>query len=60
MISKKMVMQIKKCNNETLKTNEEPCAPIEVINDYVTNVVVDTWVQHEIIDFSNYIEKPVY
>jgi len=26
----------------------------------VENVSVDTWVLHESIDFSNYIDKPVY
>lgn len=55
-----MVIQIKKCNNDTLEGEEKPCAPIEVINEYVRDVSVDTWVLHENIDFSIYGEKPVF
>lgn len=54
MISNKMVIQIKKCNNETLEEGEERCAPIEVIDEYVRDINVDTWVLHENVDFSIY------
>ena len=60
MISNKMVIQLKKCNNETLEEGESICAPIEVIDEYVWDLSVDTWVLHENIDFSIYREKPVF
>jgi hypothetical protein len=55
-----MVIQLKKCNNDTLEEGESICAPSEVIDEYIQDLSVDTWVLHENIDFSIYKEKPVF
>jgi hypothetical protein len=51
---------LKKCNNETLEEGEYECAPIEIIDKYIEDLSVDTWVLHENIDFDIYGEKPVF
>lgn len=60
MISNKMVIQLKRCDNDTLEEGEIECAPSHVIDEYIQDISVDTWVIHENIDFSIYKEKPVF
>ena len=60
MISNKMMIQLKMCSNETLEEGELECAPQYIIDEYIKDLSVDTWVLHENIDFSIYKEKPVF
>ena len=45
---------VERCRNETY------CETDENINKFISDLVVDTWVFQEKIDYLKYLEKPVY
>ena len=54
MVASKLIFQIRKCNNDTQKLNNEPeCEDPDKIDEFIEEkgIMVESWVVHQKIDF---------
>lgn len=54
--SQQVLMQIRKCSNETLEPGEPTCHSKAEIDHYVEDIIVNTWVVQSKIDFGKYAQ----
>ena len=54
--SQQVLMQIRKCSNETLEPGEPTCHSQAEIDHYVEDIIVNTWVVQSKIDFGKYAQ----
>lgn len=54
--SQQVVIQIRKCSNDTLGPGEPICKTPEEIDHYVEDIIVNTWVIQSKIDFDKYAQ----
>ena len=60
MRQQKMVFEVNRCNNDERKKHGlSECYDDEKINDFLKNMVIDTWAIYDEIDFDKYGVKPV-
>ena len=57
-VSKSIIFQAKKCNNETRKKGEPVCASERAIDRYIKDITIKTWSQEKQIDFSKHSIEP--
>ena len=59
MVSKSLIFEVNRCSNETFEGNQtERCHSKEEINDFISNITIETWANYYKIDFLLHPERP--